>query len=112
MLTQYLELRPYYYGDFYPLIGYSQATDAWMAYQLDGPSPGKGLVVALRRPGSPCVSARFALHGLAPNASYRVTNLDTKEQAQFAGSALLREGLKVVLDSHPGSVLLTYEPVE
>ena len=111
VLTQYLELRPYFYGDFYPLTGYSQATDAWMAYQLDGPAPGKGLVVALRRPESPYVSARFSLHGLDPNASYRVTNLDTRQQAEFAGSALSREGLKVVLESNPGSALLTYEPV-
>jgi alpha-galactosidase len=108
-LTQYLELRPYYYGDFYPLTGYSQSAGVWMAYQLDGPAPGKGLVVVLRRPDSPYVSARLVLHGLDPSATYRVTNLDTKQQADFAGSVLLREGLKVVLDSKPGSALLTYE---
>ena len=80
-----------------------------MAYQLDGPTPGKGVVVVLRRPESPYTSARFVLHGLDPNASYRFTNLDTRRQADFAGSDLLREGLKVVLDNKPGSALLTYE---
>src|ERR1035437_9721743 len=108
-LDQYLELRQYYYGDYYPLTGYSQATDAWMAYQLDGPAPGKGLVVALRRPDSPYVSARLVLHGLDAGASYRVTNLDNKQQVTCSGSALTRDGLEVVLPTKPGSALLLYE---
>ena len=111
-LTQYLELRPYYYGDFYPLTAYSQAADVWMAYQLDGPAPGKGLIVALRRPDSPYYSARFVLHGLDPKASYRVTNLDSKQQADYSGSVLTREGLEVLLLNKPGSALLTYEAVK
>ena len=108
-LDQYLELRQYYYGDYYPLTGYSQATDVWMAYQLDGPAPGKGLVVALRRPGSPYQSARFGLHGLDASASYRITNLDSKQQVTLSGSELTRNGLEVVLPTKPGSALLVYE---
>jgi alpha-galactosidase len=111
-LDQYLQLRSYYYGDFYPLTGYSQAADVWMAYQLDGPAPGKGLVVALRRPDSPYYSARFGLHGLDPSASYRVTNLDTRQQADYSGSVLTRDGLEIVLPSKPGSALLAYEAVK
>ena len=109
---QYLELRPYYYGDFYPLTSYSQAADVWMAYQLDGPAPGKGLVVALRRPESPYYSARLVLHALDPNATYRVTNLDTRRQADYSGSALSRDGLEVLLPGKPGSALLAYEAVK
>jgi alpha-galactosidase len=108
-LDQYLGLRQYYYGDYYPLTGYSQATDVWMAYQLDGPAPGKGLVVALRRPDSPYLSARFVLHGLDARASYRVTNLDSKQQVAHSGSALTHDGLEVVLPNKPGSALLLYE---
>ena len=108
-LDQYLGLRQYYYGDYYPLTGYSQATDVWMAYQLDGPAPGKGLVVALRRPSSPYQSARFGLHGLDARASYRVTNLDSKQQVTLSGSELTRDGLEVVLPTKPGSALLVYE---
>ena len=111
-LDQYVALRQYYYGDFYPLTSYSQSTDVWMAYQLDGPAPGKGLVVALRRPESAYTSARFPLHGLDPKASYRVTNLDTKQQASFSGSTLARDGLEVLLPSKPGSALLEYEEVK
>ena len=80
-----------------------------MAYQLDGPAPGKGLVVALRRPDSPYVSARLVLHELDAGASYRVTNLDSKQQVTYSGSALTRDGLEVVLPTKPGSALLLYE---
>ena len=41
-LEQYLAFRGIYYGDYYPLTGYSQARDVWMAYQLDRPDLGKG----------------------------------------------------------------------
>jgi len=108
-LAQYLELRQFYYGDYYPLTGYSQARDAWMAYQLDRPDLGKGLVVALRRPQSPYESARFPLRGLDEGAAYKVTNLDTQTHVTRPGRELLRGGLETRVDSQPGSALLLYE---
>jgi alpha-galactosidase len=107
-LKQYLDIRKFYYGDYYPLTAYSQARDVWMAYQLDHPDLGEGLVVALRRPQSPYESARFALRGLEENATYRVANLDTGERAQYSGRALLGGGLRIAIDQTPGSSLLTY----
>src|ERR1035437_5242259 len=108
-LDQYLQLRQFYYGDYYPLTSYSQAPDVWMAYQLDGPTPGKGLVVPLPRPKSPYPPARFGMHGLDASASYRVTNLDSKQQVTYPGTALMRDGLEVSLQAKPGSALLLYE---
>jgi hypothetical protein len=69
-------------------------------------------VVALRRPESAYTSARFPLRGLDSKISYRVTNLDTKQQVNCSGSALTRDGLEVVLPSKPGSALLAYEAVK
>jgi alpha-galactosidase len=108
-LTQYLELRKFYYGDYYPLTRYSQARDVWMVYQLDRPDLGKGLVVALRRPLSPYDSGRFPLHGLEERAVYKITNLDTGAQLTHPGQELLRQGLAVRLESQPDSALLLYE---
>ncbi len=108
-LDQYLKLRPFYYGDYYPLTGYSQARDVWMAYQLDRADLGQGLVVALRRPDSPYQSARFPLRGLEEKAAYQVTNLDTGERMTRSGAELVRDGLEVVLRARPGSGLLVYE---
>lgn len=107
-LEQYLAIRDFYYGDYYPLTGYSKAADLWMAYQLDRPDRGDGLVVALRRPQSPYESGRFVLRGIEPAARYAVTNLDTKEAVTLEGSVLMDAGLPVKIAVRPGSALLVY----
>ena len=108
-LKQYLNLRQFYYGDYYPLSGYSQAADLWMAYQLDRADLNQGLAVVLRRPSSPYRSAQFPLRGLDPKASYRVTNLDTQEKRSYSGDQLRRVGLEISLEARPASALFIYE---
>jgi alpha-galactosidase len=108
-LAQYLSIRDFYTGDYYPLTAYSQARDVWMAYQLDRPDRGDGLVVALRRPDSPYQTARLPLRELAADADYVVTNLDTGEAVTARGRDLVTDGLEAILKSKPGSALFTYK---
>ena len=108
-LRKYVQFRSLYYGDYYPLTRYSQARDVWMAYQLDEPTIGRGLVVALRRPESPYQSARFPLRGLDEQGNYQVTDLDTGERRSLTGRALVREGLEVRMKTKPDSALVMYE---
>lgn len=108
-LAQYLRLREFYYGDYYPLTPYSKSPADWMAYELNRPDLGKGLVVALRRPNSADDSTKLRLRDLAERAAYRVTNLDTGEVQHLAGARMLQEGLEVSLKTKPGSALLVYE---
>lgn len=107
-LEQYVKLREFYYGDYYPLTPYSQARDVWMAYQLDRPDRGEGLIVALRRPDSPYESARFALRGLNPDCDYVLTDLDTGRAHRVNGSDLSGPGVEVGIARKPGSALVTY----
>jgi alpha-galactosidase len=107
-LEQYLKLRPNFYGDYYPLTSYSQARDLWMAYQLDRPDLGQGMVVVLRRPESPYTSARFPLRALEGGASYRVTELDSGEKKVFTGKQL-QAGLPVSLKGPPASAVVVYQ---
>ena len=107
-LEEYLHLRPSYYGDYYPLTTYSQAPDAWMAYQLDCPDRGWGMVVVLRRPESPYQAARLVPRGLDERKNYNVFNIDTNEQKTYSGKQLLQEGLSVSLDKQPASAVLVY----
>ena len=111
-LEQYLEIRPFFYGDYYPLTSYSQARDTWMGYQLDRPDSGDGLAVVLRRPDSPYETARFSLRGLDEKASYEVTDLDTGRKSVHSGNALLQSGFPVSMPNRPGSTLLRYRRVE
>src|ERR1035437_6956026 len=73
------------------------------------PRPGGGWGGPRPRPDSPYHSARFGLHGLEASASYRVTNLDSKQQVTYPGTALMRDGLEVSLQAKQGSALLLYE---
>ncbi len=107
-LAQYKQIRHCYEGDFYPLTGYTKSTDAWMAYQLDRADLGEGVVVALRRPNSPFETARFKLRGVDANAEYDVANLDTQAAARSPGKTLLDAGVRVEINSQPGSALLFY----
>jgi alpha-galactosidase len=108
-LKEYLALRDFYYGDYYPLTSYSQAGDLWMAYQLDRPEQGDGMVVVLRRPGSPYESARLPLRALRSGANYRVTNLDSSEVTWGTGKDLSQTGLRIVTRNAPASAVFTYQ---
>ena len=80
-----------------------------MAYELNRPDAGKGLVVLLRRPNSPEEAMRIRLRDLDERASYRVTDLDTGETKRFSGAALSQDGLDTAVKTKPGSALLLYQ---
>ena len=111
-IEQYLSIQKFYYGDYYPLTQYSQAKDVWMAYQLDLPETGEGLVVALKRPESKDGRKTLRLKGLDGEASYQVTNLDTKKSWTVAGSRLMGAGLEIELANQPDSALIQYLRME
>jgi len=107
-LEQYRLVAKYFYGDYYPLTEYTQTTDAWMAYQLDLPSQGEGMVVVLKRPAADYVQARLPLKAIVVNSEYEATNLDTGEHKIIAGSELAGKGIEVRLLRVPDSALLIY----
>jgi alpha-galactosidase len=108
-LQKYVAFRDMYYGDYYPLTSYSQARDVWIAYQLDRPDLGKGMIVALRRPDSPYESVRVPLRGLTEDAAYQFTDLDSGTKAEHRGRDLLKAGLPIHLGARPGSCIQLYQ---
>ena len=74
IIRLYRELKDYFLEDFYPLSGYGDITrdDQWLAYQLDRPSDGTGIVVAFRRSVAPDSTYMVRLRGLDPEATYRL----------------------------------------
>jgi alpha-galactosidase len=107
-VDRFRAIQRFFYGDFYPLTEYTQANDAWMAYQLDLPESGEGLVVVLKRPLSKYIQANFVLNELKAESGYEVTNLDSSEQSIAQGSELMDRGIAVKLPNKPDSTLISY----
>ncbi|MFI5193762.1 MAG: glycoside hydrolase family 36 protein [Chitinophagales bacterium] len=110
LIRKYKELRPYYYEDYYPLTGTGDLTgdSIWLAYQLNRPSDGSGIVLAFRRTDSKTGSIVVKLSGLDKNRNYEIRNendgkTDTKSGAQ------LEAGLTLELIHAPSSLLLQYK---
>jgi alpha-galactosidase len=79
MMDEYRRLRPYWYGDYYPLTTCTLAADAWVAYQLHLPDLEEGAVVVFRRPESPFQTANFTLQGLSDEVVYEFTDADSQQ---------------------------------
>jgi alpha-galactosidase len=108
-IREYQEVRPYFYGDFYPLLPYSLDADAWTAWQWDRPESKDGLVLVLRRPKSPTGQMELNIQHLKFNASYQVEIRRTYERApvkEMKGSELVH--LSIQLADAPGSAVIFY----
>ena len=108
LISQWRQIAPNYYGDFYPLTPWNRDDTAWMAWQFDRPEAGEGMVQVFRRHNSFYESARLKLFGLDAQASYLVTNLDTGASQPHSGRELLSDGLAVTLPAKPDVAVLTY----
>jgi alpha-galactosidase len=111
LASQWREVAPYYYGDYYPLTPYTTKDSAWMAWQFDRPATGDGMVQAFRRARSPIEEVRFKLRGLDAAAQYAVSNLDTPGESRISGRELGEQGLRVVIQDEPGAVIIIYKKI-
>jgi alpha-galactosidase len=102
-------VRDLFRGDFYPLLSYSASEDVWAAWQFDRADLGTGAVLAFRRTESPFAGATLKLQGLAPEAVYQVTNLDTAVTTQSTGRQLAEQGLAIAIKDRPGSAIILYQ---
>ena len=114
LTTQWREVMPYYYGDYYPLTKTNRENDVWIAWQFDRPEQGDGVVQVFRRAASIYETARLKLRGLDPKAKYQITGLTHKiepAQPEISGEELLQKGLPVSIDERPGAVVIKYQVV-
>jgi alpha-galactosidase len=107
---QWKQVADNFFGDFYPLTSYSIDPAEWIAWQFHREDAGQGMVQAFRRDESVYESARFRLQGLAPDATYDVTDLDKPEATvQITGRELMEKGLLVQLPDRPAAALIAYK---
>ena len=110
LVAQWKAFAPNYYGDYYPLTGYSLRADQWIGWQFDRPEVGGGLVQVFRRESSIYEVAKLPLRALVQDAQYRVENIDAPDQAvTLSGKVLCETGLPVSIQEKPGTAFFVYK---
>jgi alpha-galactosidase len=107
---EYKLVRPYFYGDFYPLLAYSSSPELWAAWQLHRPDLKSGAVIVLRRQASPLTSLALGLHAIRPEAQYEVeirTGLEPAAAKKMSGKELSE--LQIGVAEKPGAALIFYK---
>ena len=107
MCAEYLRVRPYFAGDFYPLLEINFSPAEWIVYQMDRPDLAGGFVMALRRQEAPWDRGSFKLQHLDESATYEVEDADTGKIREISGKAL-SQGLEIVLPEPQSSALFFY----
>ena len=102
------QVRDYFLGDFYPLIGFTLAEDAWAAWQFDRPDLEGGAVLAFRRPQSPFQAAKLQLKGLRSELNYEFRDADSGTITRLSGKECAESGLLVEMKDKPASRLFIY----
>lgn len=99
-------LRPFWLGDYYPLLPINPDEHAWCAMQFHRADLDAGMVLVFRRAQSPYSAVDLRLEGLDPDADYALTDEDAGNTLRQSGAELSR--LSVLLAEAPASKLLTY----
>jgi alpha-galactosidase len=106
-IAEFKALRPYFYGDFYPLTEYSTSDEAWAAFEWNRPEERDGIVLAFRRHQAPQSSIVVVLRGLEPEADYEIT-FEDYGITLFKSGRELAGGLNIKIPEAPGSLLIKY----
>jgi len=106
-IAEFKALRPYFYGDFYPLTECSTSDESWAAFQWDRPEQGDGIVVAFRRPQAARSLITVQLRNLNAEDNLEVAFDDYGIHLMKTGRELT-EGLAIKIPEPPGSLLIKY----
>ena len=112
LLKEYSEIRPYYYEDYYPLVGIEDLTrdDIWIAYQLHRPTDETGVIIAFRRENCAENHLTVQLGGVQTNKNYIITNKDDENFKLIKSGKELAEGIDLIIENPRSSLLLQYAP--
>lgn len=110
-IADFKRLRPYFYGDYYPLTAAHKRymnTNSWLAYQLNRPEQKDGIVLAFRRDRFTDESMIIKLNGLVADAQYELFYEDNGTRVVKMGKEL-KDGIEITILDKPGSLLISYK---
>jgi alpha-galactosidase len=113
-IADFKRLRPYFYGDYYPLTEAHKRymnNNSWLAYQLNRSEQKDGIVLAFRRDRYTEDSMTIKLKGLITDAQYELFYEDNGARVIKSGKEL-KEGIEIIIFDKPGSLLISYKMIE
>lgn len=113
-IADFKRLRPYFYGDYYPLtVAHKRYmnNNSWLAYQLNRPEQKDGIVLAFRRDRFTEESMIIKLNGLVTDAQYELFYEDNGARMSKSGKEL-KDGIEIKILDKPGSLLISYQMIE
>ena len=111
-MQEFRALRPYFYGDYYPLTSTRNYTSdaAWLAYQLNRPQEKDGIIIAFRRIDNKEASLQIKPCGLEKEATYELFYEDYGIHIRQKGSELMN-GFDITIPTPSASLLIKYKQV-
>ncbi|MCK4300251.1 MAG: alpha-galactosidase, partial [Planctomycetes bacterium] len=102
-------LRPFFTGDFYPLVPLTVSDHDWCAFQLHREDLDAGFALFFRRHDSPFDVMTAGLRGIGLGHDYEVSLSPGYEQGDWSrvvGSELVQ--MRIAIEQRPGSLLMRY----
>lgn len=110
-IAEIKENQAYWYGDFYPLTGASNAPEQFVAWQLHRSDLNRGMVLAFRHGECNYLGLILAFQAVDPATTYRVEFIDDKRKKlvrNMTGRELL-SGVTLRLPEKQSSLLIRYK---
>ena len=111
-MQDFKTLRPYFYGDYYPLTSTHNITSdgVWLAYQLNRPQQKDGIIIAFRRAENNENSINIKPSGLEKDAIYELSYEDYGVQTLKKGSEMMN-GFDITIPFKPAALLIKYRRI-
>lgn len=109
VVDEYQTYSHYFLCDYYPLTAFSEAADAWMAWQYHDRADNSGIVQVFKRTGSNENEGQYFLSGLDTDTVYIFTDIDTGTSFEALGADVMQMGLKVVISDFYDAKIIHYE---
>lgn len=107
---EYLKLRPYFYGDMYPLTQITTNKDVWSAVQYNIPENDDGMIQIFRREESPYETACFKLREIDRESDYLFTDCDGGEFT-VSGKLLTEKGFEITIPQKRSAKIFIYKKI-
>lgn len=102
-LSDYRRIRRFFSRNFYNHGSHNLDLSSWAVWQYLDPEAKEGVVLAFRRPESPCDRVRIPLKGLPDGAKVSVEDLDSGEKRTLSDGTL-----EIVLPERRSSAAIVY----